>query len=160
MKKQALAPCTKAESKKGEWKMLSIAVDSGACQSVMDPEDVPDYEVTETAESRRGENFNSATGEEIPNLGEIKIPMVTREMSIRSMRFAAAPVTKPLGSVKSMNKANHIVLFDEAGSFIMNKATGEVNMLREEDGNFILDVWVPPPKMSAEEAAASFHRQP
>ena len=140
--------------------MLSIVVDSGACQSVMDPEDVPDYEVTETAESRRGDNFNSATGEEIPNLGELKIPMVTREMSIRSMRFAAAPVTKPLGSVKSMNKANHIVLFDEDGSFIMNKATGEVNMLREEDGNFILDVWVPPPQMSAEEAAASFHRQP
>ena len=76
------------------------------------------------------------------------------------MMFAAAPVTKPLGSVMSMNKANHIVLFDEAGSFIMNKATGEANMLREEDGNFILDVWVPPPKMSAEEAAASFHRQP
>lgn len=140
--------------------MLSIAVDSGACQSVIDPEDVPEYEVTETAESRRGDNFNSATGEEIPNLGELKIPMVTREMSIRSMRFAAAPVKKPLGSVKSMNKANHIVLFDEDGSFIMNKATGEVNMMREEDGNFILDVWAPPPHMNTEEAAASFHRQP
>ena len=40
--------------------------------------------------------------------------------------------------------AGHRVVFDEI-SYIENKITGEVNFLREEAGNYILDVWVPPP---------------
>ena len=31
------------------------------------------------------------------------------------------------------------------GSFIMIKATGELIWLREQNGNYMLDVWVPPP---------------
>ena len=31
------------------------------------------------------------------------------------------------------------------GSFIMIKATGESIWLREQNGNYMLDVWVPPP---------------
>ena len=42
--------------------------------------------------------------------------------------------------------SGHRVVFDDEGSYIMNKATGEVNILREEEGNFMLDVWVPPPE--------------
>ena len=37
----------------------------------------------------------------------------------------------------------------------MNKSSGEVNMLREEDGNYMLDVWVPPM-----DEASGFTRQP
>jgi hypothetical protein len=36
------------------------------------------------------------------------------------------------------------VRFDDDGSYIQNKATGEINWLREEDGNYLLDVWVVP----------------
>ena len=88
--------------------------------------------------------FLSATGEEIPNLGELKIPMLTREDTMRHMTFCAAPVAKPLASVKKMVLAGHRVVFDDI-SYIENKVTGEVNYLREEAGNYILDVWVPPP---------------
>ena len=73
------------------------------------------------------------------------------------MKFQAAGVAKPLGSVKKMIMAHHRVVFDETGSYIENKVTGEVNMLREEEGNFMLDVWVPPPEVAA---AAGFPRQP
>ena len=60
---------------------MSLAVDSGACDNVIDPKDVSAYEedVKETEASRNNENFLAANGEEIPNFGELKVPAVTRE---------------------------------------------------------------------------------
>ena len=109
---------------------------------------VPAYvnEIKETKDSRNGNDFISASGDPIPNYGELTIPMLTRESTARAMKFQAAGVAKPLGSVKRMIMAHHRVVFDEEGSYIENKLTGEINMLREEDGNFMLDVWVPPPE--------------
>ena len=127
-----------------KWVLLSMAVDSGACDNVIDAEEVPAYVVTQTRDSLSGDAFLSATGEEIPNLGELKLPMVTREDIMRHMTCCAAAVAKPLASVKKMVAAGHRVVFDDV-SYIENKETGEINYLREEAGNYILDVWVPPP---------------
>ena len=99
----------------------------------------------------------SASGDPITNYGELKLPVVTRERTMRGMVFQAAGVAKPLGSVKKMLQAGHRVVFDYECSYILNKSTGETNVLREEDGNFMLDVWVPPLEVAE---AAGFHRQP
>ena len=82
----------------------------------------------------------------------MQVPIVTREMTQRMLSVTAAPVTKPLLSVKQLNTTGHRVIFDSDGSFIMNNITGETNALREDDGNYMLDVWVPP--------NPSFGRQP
>jgi hypothetical protein len=149
--------CMEDERKK--WKRISIAVDSGACDNVIPPEELPSYQerIVETKASKNGDDFVSASGDVITNYGELKVPVVTREMTTRGMTFQAAGVSKPLGSVKKMIEAGHRVIFDTDGSYIMNKATGEQNILREEDGNFMLDVWVPPPEVAV---AAGFPRQP
>ena len=60
------------------------------------------------------------------------------------MRLQAAEVSRPLASVKRICEAGHTVVFDDTGSFILNKATGEINTLREECGNYMFDLWVPP----------------
>ena len=70
--------------------------------------------------------------------------MLTREDTFRKMKFCAAAVSKPLASVRKIVAAGHRVVFDDV-SYIENKTTGEVNYLREEAGNYMLDVWVPPP---------------
>ena len=57
-------------------------------------------------------------------------------------------------------EAGHCVIFDDGGSYIYNKSTGEVNMLREDEGNYMLDVWVPPSNMKPNDVMKSFHRQP
>ena len=80
--------------------------------------------VTQTGDSLSGDAFLSATGEEIPNLGELKLPMLAREDTMRQMTFCAAAVAKPLASVKKMVTAGHGVVFDDV-SYIENKATGE-----------------------------------
>ena len=93
--------------------------------------------------SRSNKNYISATGEPIPNLGEQRLPLLTQEGSLRSMRFQACPVAKALGSVKRMCSSGHRVVFDDDGSFMLNKMTGELNWFREEDGNYMLDTWIP-----------------
>ena len=103
------------------WRKVSIAIDSGACDSVISPEHVPDREVHGSVESRRGENFQSATGEPIPNLGDPRLPLCMREGRVGGMVMKASPVTTPLGSVKKICQAGHTVVFDDERSFFMNK---------------------------------------
>ena len=99
----AINACGKiTEGIKHGWTRMALAVDSGACESAVNPNDAPWHEVTETQESRRGGNFASATGEPNSNLGAMTLPMVLREMSLRSMIMCAAPVTRPLASVKKI----------------------------------------------------------
>ena len=88
--------------------------------------------------------YASATGQPIHNLGEQRLQLITTEGTLRSMTFQAAPVAKPLGSVKKKCTSGHRVVFDDEGSYIQNKTTGEINRLREEHGNYFLDIWAIP----------------
>ena len=135
---------------------MSLAIDSGAAETVIPHTLVTEYPIVETEKSRSGACYASATGEPIPNLGEQKLLMATEEGSMRAMTFQAAPVAKPLGSVKRICQAGHYVIFDEDGSYIMNKVTGELNWLREQNGNYMLDVWIPPPSASS---GSTWHNQ-
>ena len=47
---------------------MSIVVDSGACDNVADPEQLPTADLIQTEKSLSGtDDFQSATGEPIPN---------------------------------------------------------------------------------------------
>ena len=93
VKQDASAPCT--GRRMSEWTKLSLAVDSGACESVVDAaEQVPGYEVPETRASKSGLVYASATGEESPNLGEVFLPMLTTENTKRPMKMQVAEVSR------------------------------------------------------------------
>ena len=130
------------DTQPGEWQKIELAVDSGAAETVMPHNLVLDHEIVETQASRSGLCYASATDEPIPNLGELRLPLMTSEGTCRGMRFQAAPVSRPLGSVERICQPGHRVTFDEDGSFIENKMTGEINWLREDNGNYIMDLWV------------------
>ena len=56
-----------------------MTVDSRAYENVINAkEEVPNYPVTENKASKIGVKYASATGEEVPNLGEIMLPMYTK----------------------------------------------------------------------------------
>ena len=122
---------------------MSIAIDSGAAETVIPHTLILHHPIRATKKSLAGVTYASATNEPIPNLGEQQLPLVTQERSLRLMTFQAAPVAKLLGSVRKICAARHRVVFDDEGSYIQNKDTGEINWLREENGNYMLDVWVP-----------------
>ena len=142
------------------WQLLSMAVDSGAAETVIPHRLVSQHPVRETRASRAGLCYSSATGQPIPNLGEQKLPLVTMEGTLRGMTFQAAPVSKPLGSVKRICGSGHRVVFDDEGSYVQNKVTGEINWLREENGNYMLDAWIVPPSEMPTNDSAGFGRQP
>ena len=100
---------------------------------------VTEYAIDQTEKSGAGVCYASATGEPIPNLGEQKLPLASVEGSLRAMTFQVAPVAKPLGSVQRICAAGHTVVFDSEGSYIRNKQTGELNWMRNDNGNFIAD---------------------
>ena len=88
-----------------KWQVLSLAVESRAAESVLSHMLIQDRPIRETWASKNGLNYISATGDPIPNLGEQRLPLITREGSTRSMTLQAAPVDRPLGSVKRMRQA-------------------------------------------------------
>ena len=56
-------------------------------------------------------------------------------------------------------------MFDaDEGSYILNKESGELNWLREDNGNYVMDTWVPPPSdimgYAADHAEADFRGPP
>ena len=65
-----------------------------------------------------------------------------------AMRFQACDVMKPLASVKRLLDAGTAVIFapeEWGGSFMIDTVTLEEEPLREEDGNYVMDVWIPSP---------------
>ena len=70
--------------------------------------------------------------------------MMTNEGEIHGMKYQVAPVAKPFVSVKRICQNGHRVIFDEDGSYIEHKVTGKRIWLREEDGDYMLDMWVVP----------------
>ena len=149
----------------GGWQLLSIIIDSGAAETVIPYKQIKGYKVQETEDSKEGRCYTSATGDPIPNMGEQVLPLQTLEGTLRSMRFQAAPVERPLGSVMRICAAGHRVVFDaDEGSYILNKESGELNWLREDNGNYVMDTWVPPPSdimgYAADHAEADFRGPP
>ena len=71
--------------------------------------------------------------------------MLIMKNVIKPMTYQVAPVDKPLNAVCDMVRCNHTVVFDGEGSFIRDKSTGQINWLREDNGNYMLDVWALPP---------------
>ena len=51
-------------------------------------------------------------------------------------------VHRPLMSVKKICRNGQRVVFDDEGSYVENKWTGERIKVLEEDGEYVLDVWV------------------
>ena len=62
--------------------------------------------------------------------------MLTAEGTLRAMTMQVADVSKPLQSVRAMMHARHAVIFDDEGSFAINKDTGEINVIEDDGTNF------------------------
>ena len=122
-----------------EWEYLEFILDSGATATVILPNVGKAYEIQPGDASRAGVTYEVANGEEIPNLGEKLMPVVTAEGTWRGMRAQAADVTKALQSVRTLVKAGHMVVFgdgdDGDGHYIVNKITGELTSVKDDGVN-------------------------
>ena len=126
----------------GEWEEIEFAVDSGATETVIGEEDLPGIEIKAGLASKRGTQYEVANGVLIPNLGEKKFGAYTEEGGLRNITAQVCEVNKPLLSVRKVMTGGNRVVFDDEGSYIENKATGEVTWLKEQGGMFFLKMYV------------------
>ena len=62
------------------------------------------------------------------------------------MTFQVGKVNGPLGSVRKMCQAGNRVVFDEEGSYIEHKSTGEITPIHNIQDRYILKLWAQKPK--------------
>ena len=115
-------------SDKEEWEELKLTIDSGACDHVINPEEIPSEDVQITDAVRQGVTYTSASGHAIPNLGQARVQGLTQDGSDMSLTMQVAGVKKPLASVRKMTKAGNRVVFEEisetCGGYVENKESG------------------------------------
>merc|ERR1739836_244115 len=81
------------------------------------------------------------------------VTMTSREGHLRNMRFTSCNVERALGSVSSICRPGHTVVFNAPehpdGSYIYNLQRGERMELEHKDGVFVLDTRVAPSNRQA-----------
>ena len=81
-------------------------------------------ELNESAQSRRGVEYEVANGIKIPNLGEKQFMGHTEGGIARSITAQVCDVNKVLLSASKVVRVGHRVVFDQDGSYIEDKVTG------------------------------------
>ena len=132
----------KAGNKAKKWEKIKATIDSGAVDTVGPRNAAQSVPVKEGKGSREGVVYRAANGTIIRNEGEKKIKGRTKEGKPISMVMQVADVKKVLVSVGKITGANNKVVFDDEGSYIEDKATGEKTVIRKENGVYNLEMWV------------------
>ena len=136
----------------GDWETIEAILDSGASVIVIPPHFGRGYEIQPGEASKAGVRYEVANGEEIPNLGEKNLLVMTEEGTWRGLKAQVAEVTKALQSVRGLVKAGHLVVFgdgeDGCQHYILNKITGEVNNVADDGINYLMRMHVVPPTES------------
>ena len=126
------AICTVAED---EWVEIEVAIDSGATETVMAAEPLNGIvDITEGPALRRGVAYEVANGVEIPNLGERKLLGFTEEGGQRGITVQICAVNKTLMSVSKVAAQGNRVVFDDEGSYIEDKVSGERTCMQQVGG--------------------------
>ena len=125
-----------------EWEEIDMAVDSGATETVINEDMLEAVETKQGPASKRGVEYEVANGVRIPNKGEKKFVAVSENGIARTITAQVCDVNKALLSVRKVMKAGNRVVFDEEGSYIEDKETSEKMWLNEEQGMFMVKMWV------------------
>ena len=123
------------------WEEIEFTLDSGATETVMGEDMLSSVEAKEGAASMGGVEYEIATGELIPNLGEKKFQAVSQEGVTPSITAQVCAVNKALMSVKKVMRADNRVVFDEEGTYIEDKVTGEKIWATDDGGMIMLKMW-------------------
>ena len=134
------AICTVAED---EWVEIEVAIDSGATETVMAEETLNGIvDITEGPALRRGVTYEVANGVEIPNLGKRKFVGFTEEGGKRGITAQVCSANKTFMSVSKVAAQGNRVVFDDEGSYIEDKVSGERTWMQQVGGMYMLKMWV------------------
>ena len=125
-----------------EWEEITMYVYSGATEIVVGENMLSAIELKEGVFYCKNVRYEVANGITIPNLGEKKFQGTTEDGMVKQITAQVCDVNKSLLSVSKAVRAGNKVVFDDEGSYIENKATGERTWLNEEHDMYALKLWV------------------
>ena len=120
--------------------VIDYRVFSEAAESVAPVEMAPWVPIQESAGSKRGQTYMSASGDKLPNLGEKKLEIMTTEGQAATATFQCADVTRALCSVSKVCDKGNKVIFEASGGFI-ESPEGVRTHFRRENNVYILDMF-------------------
>ena len=130
--------------------VIKVAIDSGAADHVINPDDVPGHTVVPSAGSKAGKHFLAAGGHRIPNQGQLNLMVSGEGFSGRvKSTFQAAPVTRPLLSVSKICDSGCKVLFDKERA-IIRKDGRNVGTFVRRGGLYVAELAVQDPDRPAD----------
>jgi hypothetical protein len=115
-----------------------ITVDSGAAESVWPSSFVKSWEL-EVEKDGLGKGFIAANGHRMQDEGKKKV-VFEKEGRKRAMDFRVTDVIKPLASVARIVEDGNLVVFMRSGGYIKNEKSGEIILLKLQDGTFVMEV--------------------
>ena len=120
-----------------EWVENDVGVDSWATETVM-AEDAPNgiTDITESLACKRGVMYEVADGAHIPNMGERGFLGITEDGKGKGVVAQICAVNKsPMSASKIAGRGDRVV-FDDAGSYIEDKTTGEMTWMEQVGGMY------------------------
>ncbi len=121
-----------------EWYEVEVTVDSGAEDSVSGPNTCVNCVTQRSYAQANGIQFETASGDIIEHVGQEVLEVFSQEGVMMNMTVQLAAVNKMLLSVGKISTANDRVVFDDAGSYIEDKGTGEKMYLEKHNNTYIL----------------------
>jgi hypothetical protein len=119
-----------------------IMIDSGAAEHVAAPDDFPNSLVMPSEGSRTGVHYVAANGARLPNMGEQKVKVKTKDGFICNLKFQSADVTRPILSVPRLTDSGHECVFGDKGGTITHVKSGQVTEFYRKNGVYVMGCWV------------------
>ena len=106
------------------WEKITFKVDSGAIDTCIPPSVGKAFKLEESAMSKYHAEYRVANGTKIKNHGQRSLSAMDESWSRFKLEAQVADVSTTLGSVYHVCKSGSIVVFDDQGGVVINKATG------------------------------------
>ena len=117
-------------------------MDFGAGETVGPKSIASHIPIVPSPSSTAGISYVAANGTKIANYGEKKLRGLSSNGVPKEMKMQVADVKKLLTAVSAICDSGNKVVFDNEGSYIESKATGQRTQLRRENGVYRFDMWV------------------
>ena len=105
------------------YRRLELIVDSGAAASVLPVGMLDDYSVKQGEAARKGVHYLTADGGRVPNVGETRLRLFTKEKVKCNVNFQVAEIQTPTLSVGTLTAMGNTVNFTRFGGTILHQKT-------------------------------------
>ena len=145
------------------WTEMEVTIDSGACETVMPEELCSHIKITPSLQSLRGDEYEVANGETVPNLGERRCVAMTSGSQVpKQITFQCADIHKPLLSTACAADAGYETRLQQQGGYLEHVETKDRIPVYRRENLYYLTMWVraqPDGGEAAGEGASGFTRQ-